>query len=361
MKNLSFVSGCIACLSIVSCQNNNGDTPITESLTSTLFIDDECLTKPASLTATENLLVIANTSKCDTLISFFDRNGNNFCNTLGKGKGPMEAMWIDNVQYCSNDKSFFTADIINHKTFKISEEYLISPYLTFGDLTQKVDNNASQYVPTGYFGILNNGYLIASNGSADGMFAILSESGQLKEFIVPFPDKNLTDNKLSEIANIRLYQPQLRISPDGSFAVASYADADMRTFIYLDNEPIKHKKIVDAYPNDLYLIESATDVIQAALTPTSFFYCLSLTVSNKYAYELYCGMTTEQMRELDIVKETTQYATKTVRVFDRDGNLKRMLELDKWVKAIAVTPDDKYLYALGESSADGYYILKYEL
>jgi len=323
------------------------------------------LTKPGNLVVGENTLAITNSHEADELVDIFDSNGMLVDRLLHNGEGPDEALWIYKIQYCDKDKAFYTSDIFKHKVFKISgsvkdgfsAKQFLSLYKdenTLGDASREINI-------TGHFGVMDNGQILASNGFSGGMWAIFDSNGHFIKTIIPFPDKNNVNDQLSEWANIELYKPRLSVSPDGKFAFAAYDSADMRTFFNIDGDSIGYNVCIDAYPNDLYIIDTGDGTILGALTMKSYCYALDQTASNNYAYELYIGMTLGDAYGLEVFKEIHQSVSKTVRVFDRKGKLKRILGLDRWVKTIAVTSDDKYLYALSESAQDGYTIVRYEL
>ncbi len=370
MKKLYYISHLILSLPLfvnTSCAQNSHDKPIEiEQLTSEVFMNEEELQTPMSLTATDKGLAIVNTNKTDNLIDVYDKTGKLRSSFLVKGEGPKEAMRISNIQYIEKDKSLCAMDsyrnTILNMTGSIENGYEVEPTLT---LKKNTNDNAldvsSGIIYTNAFGQLANGNIIVSNGTVAGMLAIVNGNGDLIKTIVPYPDKNLVNEQLTDWANIQLYYPYIRVSPNGKFAVAAYTEADVRTFMNIDKDSVAYNVYIDSYPNDLYIQESGPDFVQAFYTSESYSYTQDLSLSNNYAYQLYIGLKQNEIRELDIYKDTRRSSSNTVKVFDKNGSLRRILNLDKWVQAIAVTPDDKYLYALGESSADGYYILKYEL
>lgn len=81
---------------------------------------------------------------------------------------------------------------------------------------------------------------------------------------------------------------------------------------------------------------------------------ITVTASDKYFYALYKGK-----RKRDCEKGLDR--STHVRCFDWNLNLITEMELDEDAYQIAVTPDDKYLYALNSSADKGYTIVKYGL
>lgn len=88
--------------------------------------------------------------------------------------------------------------------------------------------------------------------------------------------------------------------------------------------------------------------------------------SNQTYETYYCRATDYQpadkdIRETEFFKDSKVYGSNTVKVYDRKGNHVKTITLDRWATELAVSPDDKYLYTLTESSEDGYTVLRYAL
>ena len=108
-------------------------------------------------------------------------------------------------------------------------------------------------------------------------------------------------------------------------------------------------------------MNAGSDYVQGIFTDKSMLYSQDLTLSNEHVFQLYIGLSDAEMRNTDFFRDTHRSGTRQVNVYDRQGNLCRKISLDHCVTHIAVTPDEKYLYALTESSTDGYTVLRYEL
>ncbi len=50
-----------------------------------------------------------------------------------------------------------------------------------------------------------------------------------------------------------------------------------------------------------------------------------------------------------------------LRVYDFDGNVRRVIRLDCVVVGWAVSADDSTLYAIGENDEDGFFVKRYDL
>jgi hypothetical protein len=355
-------------LSISSCRNKNESNTIEElEATSTVFIEDELLADPIAMTATNAGVAIINDDTADTLVDLFDAEGVISSRFIAKGNGPNEVLRMLQMQYDPNTKNFYAIDYNNKSILEVrgAEEGnpIITPFIKFStpENQNAIDVNSTKLYLTSYMGVTADGQVLATNGTNSGMIAVFDKSLQLKDIIIPYPDKDKTDPQLTDWANINHLRPKLTVSPDGKFAVVDIYTADIRAFLTAADDSIKYTTFEDAYPNDLYLVQSGPDFVQAAITQKTKKYSLETSLSNNYAYQLYVGQSDEDIMNTDFYKDTKRTGSILVRVFDKEGRHLKNIHLDQPAKTIAVSPDDKTLYSLTESSQFGNRILKYEL
>lgn len=365
MKRIIAALPIISLLIMAACAGNNSHEnatpgePELDSLTAEVFIVDSLLQHPISMTVTDNAFVIVNFKDADSLISIYTLDGMPATMLLPEGPGPMEAQWIPNVQYSSADKSLYAPDLNKKSIFHITDYATESPMIETV-MSLKSESETDSIILQGQIVRMSNGMFLAANTTPWGMIAEFGNTGRPLTARIPFPDKNRIDEKLTDWANIHLYYPDLRVSPDGKFAVATYDISDIRIFMTVDGNYINYNVIEGTLPNDIYVDQQTATFSIGYITNKTRLYTQDLTLSDQYAYQLYINMTKEEMGETDFCKETKQNGSNTVRVYDRDGNLVKILTLNVWVKAIAVSPDDSYLYGLTESG-DGFTILRYAL
>lgn len=355
-------------LIISSCNNRNTREFEEKNLVSEIFIIDDELTAPSGLVNTRDGLLVRNSDIADTIVEYFDNNGKFISKFIKKGSGPNELLRSKNVQYNEYDNSIYICDSKRNLIYKISlSNNDVNPNM---ELVQSlghtegenvIDVNNEKVLITGNIGVLNSGKIVATNGTQSGMIGIFDNEGNVENVIVPYPSKSLVDEKLTDWANINLYYPWLRVSPNGKFAVSMYHTADIRIFMNDTSDSIDYKVFKDAYPNDIFIIESGDSFVQGAMTKKSKTYTLDVTLSNNHAYQLYLGESDEDYRESEYYKDTKKSGSNVVNVYDKNGRLSAKLNLDKYVESISVDPEEKYLYAITESSEEGYTILRYEL
>lgn len=351
-----------------SCGNNADQETIEDSFPeSVTLIDDEQLKAPIFITATESGIAVVNKDIADTLVDVFNKKGEMISRFLTQGNGPDEVLKLLQLQYDLNNGTFYAIDYKNSSILKVDNWSINSPQISklakfeTPNNQDAIDVNATEYLIAYSMGVMNGGEIVTTNATNSGMLAVFNNDLQLKDVIVPYPDKNKTNPKLTDWANIELYKPNVNVSPDGKFAMVDASVADVRIFLTYKGDSIAYKKFEDVYPNDIYIIQSGADFVQGAITPKSKIHALSTSLSNNLAYQLYSGATVEEMNASEFTKDTRQYGSNLVRVFDKEGRLARNIHLDQMAKAIAVSPDDSTLYTLTESSQFGNRILKYEL
>lgn len=357
----------IACLLLlqISCiEKNSHLSPEVEqvSLTSAEFINDSLLNKPKSIVVTDEFIVVNNSKSIkDSLIDIFNLNGEFISSCVHKGEGPMEALDIPNIQYSKLDSCIYVVDfpLYNYKILRISD------YSKQNASIEKVfsyysENNDSILLSGGAV-YLANGQIAASNVNPASVVVIFDGNSDTIRLLGQVPDKKLIDRRLSDFGNSTIYHPFVAISPNGDFAAFFYDVSDMHLIINV----IKNKTVVNFVEGKpavgIALSEVAPGVFIGAVTGKTFCYTQSLSLSNDYIYQLYIGLLTEDLENTHFFKDAKHYGANTVNVYDRDGNHLKTITLDSWVTSIAVSPDDKYLYAITQSSENGYTILRYEL
>lgn len=362
--------GLVATIVASSCSHTEKNEIIEpENLDSEIFISDSLLRKPVRIVAYDESVVISNDSKSDSMLDVYDRNGNLINTLIANGNGPGEIHWISSLQYSKPDNAIYVTDYYKKRLYRIDDFAGENPTMTevFSYIDPGYDesepwNNTCSIAIKSEIAKLADGRFIANNKQSAGMFAIFDSQGKLISVEYPYPDKSKVDEKLSDWAHCGIYNPEIHVSPDGKRAALTISEGIIRIFIDLENGKTEYVSMEEAYPNDIFVIEAGTPWAQGAHTRKSKFYDITNSAGNENVYILtFDGKTGEEIDELDFTKDTKKWGMDEVRVFDYSGNLKRILHLDHSVEAIAVTPDEKYLYGLTESSEQGFAILRFKL
>lgn len=332
-----------------SCNDNNKILKI-EHLVSQEFIPDSLLRKPSEICLTGQNILISNLD-LDTIIDVFDYNGNYINRFLPKGQGPKEALFVVHMQYDRKNDCVYAPDVRKNCLY------------CFSDITNKprietifkyeCAPNDSVYL-NNWWGKLANNEIIAGNSSSGGMLAHFSTNGTFMDFYESLPDKKATDERLSDWANGSLYTPTATIAPEGKKAAFVYSYADILTIVQItEKDQLKTKSIREKLPNDIEAIQYGEHVVAGAISPRTIMHYASITSTEKYIYALHVGL---PYKDLDGKKMHSS----DIKVFDWEGNLCKMIKLDKPAQEIKITSDGKTIYTINESE-NGYSILKYEM
>ncbi|MDE6422153.1 MAG: TolB-like 6-bladed beta-propeller domain-containing protein [Muribaculaceae bacterium] len=364
MKKFIFSLACLFLLEACNFKENRESSDsagvAVDSIYSEVLIPDPMLVLPTSMTVTDRAIVVADSYKADTLISVYSLDGSPVARLLPKGSGPGEGLWVPNIQYDKVDNSLYAPDLDKQSIFHILEYAADSPRIETV-MSHKSESETDTIILQGQIVHMANGLLIAANQTNRGMVAEFDSYGKPLSVRIPFPDKRNIDERLTDWANINLYYPTLKVSPDGRFAAITFSISDMKIFVTVEGNELRYRVIDGAFPNDIFINQSGPDFVQGFATKDTKIYTQDLTLSDRYAYQLYLGMSKEEISQTDYFKDTQKNGSQIVKVYDKDGNVVRELILDRWVKAIAVSPDDRFIYGLTESSEDGNSVLRFKM
>lgn len=346
-------------LFVASCggKGTPADIP-TDDLVSEKFVNGEDLVHPAFLAVAGDGLLVTNLSTCDTLLNYYDGNGKPAGAFLPKGEGDKEALWLSTVQYDSKSGDAYCSDIDKKVLFRIAgigKGEAVVDGKTWRPVTEAdTIENTGKYLKFADFYL---GY----NVSTAGMFSIYTPDGVLLGAKVPYPDKSLVDDGLTEWANIHLYQPSLSVNDRGDFGVISFYGSGMIVLVSDKDGKPDFRIIEGEAPNDIFLVQSGADFVQGAFTKDSKTHSISSSAGMDHAYVLYSGLTDEVLKETEYSKESNLSGSRDVKVYDRKGEEVRKLRLDRWVHHIAVSSDEKWLYALTHTPEEGFIVVRYAL
>lgn len=353
-------------LMLVGCTEKASQNALSEPekvcLESIEFINDSLLEKPKSLVVTDDAIVLGNSATMnDSLISIFNLNGDFVRSCMPHGPGPMEVRDISGIQYSESDNCIYVTDLqlYDYKIFRVSD--YLKPSMAIEDVfSYSAVNNDSIMLFQGAIR-LSNGQIVAGNANPAGMLVIFDKDGNPLRLFGHVPDKSLIDDKLSDFGNSTIYHPYIAVNPKGDFAAIYYDVSDMRLIINVIDNKADFNFVKGEAATGIYPSEVAPGVCVGATTEKTFWHTQGLSLSNNYMYQLYIGLTREDLGNTDFFKDAKHFGANTVRVYDRKGNHVKTITLDRWATALAVSPDDSYLYTLTQSSEDGYTVLRYEL
>lgn len=350
-QSVLFIFLCVLFFSNCTQQKENEAHILERNLTSVTFIDDDQLNDPTFLCITNKELLITN-QQADTIIDAFNLNGKRTGQFLKRGEGPDEGLFVIRLQYDANQNCVYAPDANKNVLFKLTDIGSSRPQIE--RMVSFPTDTVGQALTYNWWGYLKNNQIVAGNATPKGMYAVYTSDGKVVKFSTPYPDKNQTDERLTDWANIMLYKPFGAVSPSGDKAVITNNISDMLSLVTLSEDKNVHIETqVKAVPNDIYIIQTGENFVQGAWTSKTIRYTTDIICTDNDIYALYAGIPLEEVTK-------NNYQVRNVNVYDWSGKLHTKLILDKPVRAITVSLDGKNLYAIHESST-GYSVLKYEL
>ena len=332
------------------------------SLESVELIHDSLLVKPNAIAITDDAIVVSNSATIDgSLINIFNLNGDFVRSCMTYGEGPMEALDVADIQYDATEHCLYVMDtqFNSYKVFRITD--YLNPTISIKDVFSFSAADNDSIMLSGGAVYLSNGEIVAGNVNPAGMVAIFNDKGDPIRLFGKVPDKNLIDSRLTDFGNSSIYHQFVGVSPKCDFAAFYYDVSDMCLLINVIDKKTEINYVEGKPATGIYPSEMAPGVCVGAVTDKTFWHTQGVSLSNKYIYQLYVGLLLEDFYETDFFKDSKRFGANTVNVYDREGNHLKTLTLDRWATTLAVSPDDKYLYTLTQSSTEGYTLLRYAL
>jgi hypothetical protein len=324
-------------LVFISCNSSEDKKQVfTETFSSKgdIFIKEEKLTDPGSLTIMNDFLVVGNT-KGSPLIEIYSLTSTELLNSfLDLGNGPNEVLTIGNIQYIPGQEELLIADLFKRKIFSYSLREIINkenpePRILY----ERADKSPLLFDKL----FKSKHFLIAESRDPRGRLITLQEDGSESNYFMGYPDKNIVDERLSDINNASIYASAITISPSlDNVALATYS-AGMIDLCKIENDHIVPQwNYTEFYPQGMMIVPMG-DGVAVAHTKDSRSGFTSISSSDKFIYSLYSGKLLED--------KTYPYGNK-IYVVSWDGKETYKILLDKSINRLAVDAKDEYIYGI---------------
>ena len=348
-----FISGLSAIL-IMGCNRKKNEYIYSETfkeLHGSLFIDEDHLKDPFTITTIDSFLIVGNL-KGIPVIEIYDRfSGELLCTFLRIGQGPLEVLALSQVQNINDDKKMIISDLFSRKMLmadksKIGKDtVIIEPFFNFIDYDQDI------IAKIGKIAYLNDTYNIVTTIDNNGRIGLLNKEEKSLSYFYPFTDSEVLFPELDSYRNNNLFSSDMTICKENNRIAFSTHMADMLyIYEYSDDKliPVWHHKTF--LPNGIKLLTFENTPPQAFFTDKSLVGYLDITSSAKNVYALFVGISNEE--------GDTSY-TNRIRVFNWEGENRFEIRTNYPLKRIAVDKDDQFLY--GISKKDEVIIIRFSL
>lgn len=287
--------------------------------------------------AADSQLVYVGNDDSDTPLLIFDAKSGALLAHLGReGDGPGEYRYVSSIQPLADGQGGRQRGVLifDGAARRLTRFHLLDPGTAKVDSPITATINAGGYI-TG-LAVLPDSSLIGPGLFTSHRLARLRLDGTLIELIGPTPD-NPHDLPVPVLEHV--YQSTLAARPDGSR-------------IALATRFMNHIELYDAngslqrVVNGPISVAPVFEVAMAGGAPTMAsdedlrFGYTGIAAGQRYIFALFSGR-----RRGDYAPSEATYADE-LHVFDWDGNLVRIITLDRALSHIAISPDEHALYGI---------------
>ncbi len=308
-------------------------------LTAKTLISSESLQDPWIISVVDSALLIAN-YKATPLLEVYNFSGKLIGKALPRADKDFNVLTVGGIQPEGHNKAFYVYDLFGKKTikYKFRDINNISTYTasTFMDYS---DSTRYPRAVTKFF--IGNDVTIGDSRSPFGRILLSKYDGSFLSWNIQQPPKVYPD--FSDSENSSLYVSSISISPDKSKIALVTNYAGLFDLYRITPSGIDSIWSYNEFPPSGINRVDLGDGYKVARSGNSVYGYSDISVSNKFAYALFSGKK---------VNEDNYSFGSIIRIVSWDG--KRILQfgVDRLVNRIAVSSDDKLLYAIAINDND---------
>lgn len=308
-----------------------------------LDINTDTLAKPLHSLLIDSLLIIMDKKTSEHGLHIINVNQEKFiASTAKKGRGPKEIQIPLGLNLDpENPRSFNTYARLKNKIFTFNLDSILTKENYFPQ--EKIEFSESYLMPVQ----IQNKQFIATGPFEKGRYRISDSSCSNHEYKYGYPydpSKKNVSNQTKSLA----YQGKFTIQPGGNHLSFSTTNCGVLEFFRVNKNSIKKIKEHHFYNPD-YEAKSNTSAPLSGENKMGF---TGRSATKDYLYLLYSGRT--------FIKYRNQFLYGNIMlVFNWNGEPVKYYKLDKAVRSISVTDNNKTLYAYASLPQPS--ILKYKL
>lgn len=342
---ITFFTGCNFADDKKNSEKNNF-FQTSQNIKSELFISSNLLYDPWDIEVTDSLILIGN-MKGEPILEIYDVSGRLITKTLKRGKKMDQVKVIGGIQISSNSDNFYIYDLLGSKILSLAKNLNRVNTDTTPKQIFKIDS-LNKY---NYYKLLRTkyDYFIGESKILNGRIVVLDKKAKPLSYYLKFPPK---ESSITSQANINIYSSDLILSPNGNHLGLVTLNCDRINLLKVN--PNGLDSVWSAYssiPNDIHF-EKEGEYMNYYLTSKTKRGYIDLAATDKYFFSLYSG---------NSVGNKDKEFINVVRVVSWDGKIRFELIPDRSIKRIAVSNDNKILYAITENKNGFPEILKFDL
>ena len=250
-----------------------------------LVCDEEyILGKPNQIALSGSVLAVID-SGSDSLIHFFDVTKRNLINKSGRiGQGPNEFTIISSLG--SYDEGFGMYDPNLRKYYKV----MCNDNSVMIESVFKVDS----LIPLNIQSISNNRF-ISTGIYQEGKFCLIDSKGKIISTIEEWPYRDDTEKEISNHIKAQAYLSNILVNPSKDRIVSFSITADIVSFYEVKADSLELiKEYINSFPDYDYFNKPKSFRGTSRKSPFGY---LSGSCTDKYAYILYSGKSTQEYND----------------------------------------------------------------
>ena len=328
MKTYAFLATCLLAFLFSCSTKKEQEEVIVQSLEHELLMGDEYLIGRVSDMALMNdsIPVVINVSS-DKMFQVLDYFRKKVVEVGNVGQGPDD--FLLSFGLVSRTENAFSVSDVNRRRFSTvhlnpeDDSWHVEHHL-------KYDSLMHIYIKP----IVNNRY-VATGVYEDCHLMLLDEKGMPLKGFGEWPYQDEQEKKVPGKIRAMVYQGKLEVSPSGDKLVFAVASGDMLYFyrVLPDGDLELVSKQENAYAH--------YDHTSGAHYGTAPHHHIDACTTEDYVYTLYSGRSLKE-------HGMSCFQGNLIRVYDWGGRLVKKLQLDIDVKQIAVTGDNRKIYAIAD-------------
>jgi hypothetical protein len=343
-------SFCIIVLSLLTGCEEKKEALFSEKIFNidySVLIGEEELWDPWDILLMDSVLIIAN-DQGQPAIEAYNLQGNMLQKFLTLGQGAEEISQIGNLQEVNHN--LFVYDLFKKKFLEYDYNKIIKSTVL------KPDNvHSYPFVSKDTAQLINNlliGHdcLIGQLQVSASRIALMDTAGNVLSRGGDFPAKTIPE--LSDYENAHLYSSSLILNQNQTKVALATFRADMIDVFDISDKSVKTVWSYQGFlPHDFNVVQMG-DTYRAALTDKSQYGYADIASSNKYIYAIYSGR---------LLKDKNYNYGNNIRVVSWDGKKKFELHTDVDINRLAVSKDDKVIYAIAKDENDDPAIVVFDI
>ncbi len=353
-------------LALASCSgagSGSADSIDTLDLKGEIIIPYDSLTQPGKIFATDSRVYLLNSMNADSLVDEYTTDGHFVRSFLSKGQGPNEVPFLYNASMDPYHKALNIVKNPNHlETLNLEGEPVMTNVFAF-EVPEGTDNNnldPNKPMIGTRKALLADGSVLAGNMSRGGLLALYGPDGSFRQFAAPYPSKSDYGEGVPDYLVYNFMQPVIAVSPDGRHFAACMGVADYLVFGELTGDSITVTGSCVAPPQGIKVV--------VGNGWSSFEYEDSYIIPVKAGPEMSADrvyvvhntlLENDYLKRLKSMSEGEIPAEAVITEYDLEGNPVAALRIDVVPMGMAVSPDGKAIYVLGETADDGIFVKRY--